>query len=111
MHDMADKKTRQFTFRTSDDVMNELERLAKLEDRPVGWVVERALRDWLAWREPGAYNAPVGATAPADTSDILRLWANLAPAQRKLVHDMMKSGALDVREDEGPVLNEPGKTQ
>lgn len=108
MQDMADKKTAQFTFRTTDEVLNELKRLAKLEDRDVAWVVNRALQDWLAWRSPGSYDAAAGITSSAEAAEIARMWTHLAPSQRRLIRDMMKSGAHELRDNADPILNEKG---
>lgn len=100
---MREKKTRSFTFRTSDEVMEELERLAKQEDRTLGWLADRALRDWLAWHRQHSYDAPALA---GESADVVRFWARLTASQRKIMLEMLRSGALEVREDPHPVFNE-----
>lgn len=106
MPDMADKKTRSFTFRTSDDVLAELERIAKQEDRTLSWLADRAIRDWLTWRR-GTYDGPSREFLGSEAAAIAELWSKLAPSQRKLIRDMMKNGTLEVRDNTDPVLNEP----
>ncbi len=101
MQDMAEKKTRQIVFRTTDEIADALDRLANQEDRTVAWMVNRALADWLAWRNEGGYDQPSG-TMKSEGLEILRFWAASGPSQRKILRDMMNSGALSVREDDLP---------
>lgn len=106
MYDMSEKKTRSLTFRTTDDVVEDLEGTSKQEDRTVSWLIDRAVRDWLAWRKSTRYTAEL---ADPDGPPSPSLWAKLSPVQRRLIAAQIRSGALEVREGEPPpVLNEPG---
>lgn len=76
MNNMA-KKTENIMLRTTSELRARLQAIADQEQRSLSWVLERALQDWLDWRERGY------ASEGGEESQIRALWARATPAQRR----------------------------
>jgi predicted transcriptional regulator len=56
------KKLEPITIRLEEGTRAELDRLALEEDRPLAWIVNRALREWLDARKGKGHSGPKGRT-------------------------------------------------
>lgn len=118
--DMARRKrTEPIGSRTSAEVKAALQVLAETRGLTVASIIDAILTDWLGAEFPDLlppemrkntqdfYLQPAPPAETPEEREVVRLWRKLGVTQRRVVQSMMKSGALEVREDEPPLLNEP----
>lgn len=48
---MKGKKAEYISFRTTTEVKEELEKIAKKEDRTISWIIDQAVKEYLCKRE------------------------------------------------------------